>query len=126
MRGGGREFYEFSWPGKRASIIEANAPITKTLRPCVEDSKDWQNTKNLYIEGDNLEALKILQESYLGKVKMIYIDPPYNTGNDFVYKDDFSQSEANYSDSVGQKMSVEKNYLRTLNQMEDSIQTGVL
>ena len=101
--GGGREFYEFSWPGKRASIIEANAPITKTLRPCVEDSKDWQNTKNLYIEGDNLEALKILQESYLGKVKMIYIDPPYNTGNDFVYKDDFSQSEANYSDSVGQK-----------------------
>ena len=101
--GGGREFYEFTWPGKRASIIEANAPITKTLRPCVEDSKDWQNTKNLYIEGDNLEALKILQESYLGKVKMIYIDPPYNTGNDFVYKDDFSQSEANYSDSVGQK-----------------------
>ena len=103
MRGGGREFYEFTWPGKRASIIEANAPITKTLRPCVEDSKDWQNTKNLYIEGDNLEALKILQESYLGKVKMIYIDPPYNTGNDFIYKDKFSQSKDEYSEFVGQR-----------------------
>ena len=100
---GGREFYEFTWPGKRASIIEANAPITKTLRPCVEDSKDWQNTKNLYIEGDNLEALKILQESYLGKVKMIYIDPPYNTGNDFIYKDKFSQSKDEYSEFVGQR-----------------------
>ena len=99
----GREYYEFTWPGKKAAILEANSPITKTLRPCKEESKDWLNTKNLYIEGDNLEALKILQESYLGKVKMIYIDPPYNTGNDFVYKDDFSQSEANYSDSVGQK-----------------------
>ena len=99
----GREYYEFTWPGKKAAILEANAPITKTLRPCVEDSKDWQNTKNLYIEGDNLEALKILQESYLGKVKMIYIDPPYNTGNDFVYKDDFSKSEDGYSESIGQK-----------------------
>ena len=99
----GREYYEFTWPGKKAAILEANSPITKTLRPCVEDSKDWQNTKNLYIEGDNLEVLKILQESYLGKVKMIYIDPPYNTGKDFVYKDDFSLSKEEYSKSVGQK-----------------------
>lgn len=99
----GREYYEFTWPGKKAAILEANSPITKTLRPCVEDSKDWQNTKNLYIEGDNLEALKILQESYLGKVKMIYIDPPYNTGNDFIYKDKFSQSKDEYSEFVGQR-----------------------
>lgn len=99
----GRENYEFTWPGKKAAILEANTPITKTLRPCVEDSKNWENTKNLYIEGDNLEALKILQESYIGKVKMIYIDPPYNTGNDFVYKDDFSKSESDYSESIGQK-----------------------
>lgn len=98
----GREYYEFTWPGKKAAILEANAPITKTLRPCVEDGKDWQNTKNLYIEGDNLEALKILQESYLGKVKMIYIDPPYNTGNDFVYKDDFKKTYGDYSESIEQ------------------------
>ena len=99
----GREYYEFTWPGKKAAILEANSPITKTLRPCKEESKDWQNTKNLYIEGDNLEALKILQESYLGKVKMIYIDPPYNTGNDFIYKDKFSQSKDEYSEFVGQR-----------------------
>ena len=74
--GGGREFYEFAWPGKKASILESNASITKTLRPSVEDSKNWESTKNLYIEGDNLEVLKILREGYLGKVKMIYIDPP--------------------------------------------------
>lgn len=81
----GDEHYEFTWVGKKASIVEANKPIRKTLRPCPEESKDWDTTENLYIEGDNLEVLKLLQESYLGKVKMIYIDPPYNTGNDFIY-----------------------------------------
>jgi len=85
----GGECYDFTWPGKRAAIAEAARPIRKTLRPCKAESKDWDTTENLYIEGDNLEVLKLLQESYLGKVKMIYIDPPYNTGNDFVYRDDF-------------------------------------
>ncbi len=78
----GEECYEFTWVGKKAAMAEAARPITKTLRPVKEDSREWDTTENLYIEGDNLEALKILQESYLGKVKMIYIDPPYNTGND--------------------------------------------
>ena len=93
----GDEAYEFNWVGKKAAIVEANKPIRKTLRPCPEESVDWDNSQNLYIEGDNLEVLKLLQESYLGKVKMIYIDPPYNTGNDFVYADEFirSQSEEN-------------------------------
>ena len=85
----GDEAYEFTWVGKKEAIVEANKPIRKTLRPCVAESKDWDTTENLYIEGDNLEVLKLLQESYLGKVKMIYIDPPYNTGNDFIYADDF-------------------------------------
>ena len=89
----GNEKYEFTWVGKKASIIEANKPIRKTLRPVKEESVNWDNTKNLYIEGDNLEALKLLQESYLGKVKMIYIDPPYNTGNDFIYNDNFKGGE---------------------------------
>lgn len=89
----GDEAYEFTWVGKKAAIVEANKPIRKTLRPCVEESKDWDTTENLYIEGDNLEVLKLLQESYLGKVKMIYIDPPYNTGNDFIYADDFMRSQ---------------------------------
>jgi len=81
----GSEAYEFTWVGKKAAIVEANKPIRKTLRPCKEDSVNWDTTENLYIEGDNLEVLKLLQESYLGAVKMIYIDPPYNTGNDFIY-----------------------------------------
>lgn len=89
----GDEAYEFTWVGKKAAIVEANKPIRKTLRPCVAESKDWDNTENLYIEGDNLEVLKLLQESYLGKVKMIYIDPPYNTGHDFVYRDSFQRSK---------------------------------
>ena len=89
----GDEAYEFTWVGKKASIVEANKPIRKTLRPCPEESKDWDTTENLYIEGDNLEVLKLLQESYLGKVKMIYIDPPYNTGNDFIYADAFMRSQ---------------------------------
>lgn len=98
----GDEAYEFTWAGKKAAIVEANRPIRKTLRPCLEESKDWDNTENLYIEGDNLEVLKLLQESYLGQVKMIYIDPPYNTGNDFIYRDDFDQSIEEYSEEIGQ------------------------
>ena len=97
----GDEAYEFTWVGKRAAIAEAGRPIRKTLRPCVEESKNWDTTENLYIEGDNLNVLKLLQESYLGKVKMIYIDPPYNTGNDFIYRDDFSQSSEEYEDEAG-------------------------
>ncbi|MCM1124487.1 MAG: site-specific DNA-methyltransferase [Eubacterium sp.] len=100
--GGGAEAYEFTWVGKKAAIVEANKPIRKTLRPCPEESVDWDTTENLYIEGDNLEVLKLLQESYLGKVKMIYIDPPYNTGNDFIYRDDFTQSQEEYSEESGQ------------------------
>ena len=92
----GDERYDFTWVGKRAALQEAAKPIRKTLRPCPEESVDWENTKNLYIEGDNLEVLKLLQNSYMGKVKMIYIDPPYNTGNDFVYHDDFHQTKKNY------------------------------
>ena len=87
---GNEERYQFTWPDKKKSVLLANAPINKTLRPCREESVDFDNTENIYIEGDNLEVLKLLQETYLGKVKMIYIDPPYNTGNDFVYNDDFS------------------------------------
>lgn len=87
---GNRERYRLEWPGKREAIVTANLPTTKTLRPVREDSVDFDNTENLYIEGDNLEVLKLLQESYFGKIKMIYIDPPYNTGKDFVYKDNFA------------------------------------
>lgn len=97
----GDEAYEFTWVGKRAAIAEAGRPIRKTLRPCVEESKNWDTTENLYIEGDNLDVLKLLQESYLGKVKMIYIDPPYNTGNDFIYRDNFAQSREEYEDEAG-------------------------
>lgn len=96
------EKYEFTWVGKNEAKAEANRPIRKTLRPVVADSKDWDNTKNLYIEGDNLDALKLLQESYLGKVKMIYIDPPYNTGNDFVYCDNFKMGCAEFIEKSGQ------------------------
>ena len=97
----GDECYEFTWVGKKASVVEANKPIRKTLRPCPEESKDWDITENLYIEGDNLEVLKLLQESYLGKVKMIYIDPPYNTGNDFIYADDFMRSQQEENEQMG-------------------------
>ena len=97
----GDEAYEFTWVGKKAAIVEANKPIRKTLRPCVAESKDWDTTENLYIEGDNLEVLKLLQESYLGKVKMIYIDPPYNTGNDFIYADDFMRSQEEENVQMG-------------------------
>ena len=97
----GDEAYEFTWVGKKAAIVEANKPIRKTLRPCPDESVDWDTTENLYIEGDNLEVLKLLQESYLGKVKMIYIDPPYNTGNDFIYADDFRISSGEYDAESG-------------------------
>ena len=99
---GPEERYQFTWPDKRNAIRLANAPTTKTLRPCREESVDFDNTQNLYIEGDNLDVLKILRENYLGKVKMIYIDPPYNTGNDFVYNDDFSQTSSEYIAESGQ------------------------
>ena len=97
-----QERYQFTWPDKRKAILAANAPINKTLRPCREENVDFDNTENLYIEGDNLEVLKLLQETYLGKVKMIYIDPPYNTGNDFVYRDDFKQNAGEYVENSGQ------------------------
>lgn len=97
----GSEAYEFTWVGKKAAIVEANKPIRKTLRPCKEESVDWDTTENLYIEGDNLEVLKLLQESYLDSIKVIYIDPPYNTGNDFIYRDDFKQSPDEYEDDLG-------------------------
>lgn len=99
---GNEERYQFTWPDKKKSVLLANAPINKTLRPCREESVDFDNTENLYIEGDNLEVLKLLQETYLGKIKMIYIDPPYNTGNDFVYEDDFAQSTDEYLANSGQ------------------------
>ena len=97
----GDEAYEFTWVGKKAAIVEANKPIRKTLRPCPEESKNWDTTENLYIEGDNLEVLKLLQESYLGKVKMVYIDPPYNTGHDFVYPDSFIMDNDEYNEGTG-------------------------
>jgi len=99
---GNEERYQFTWPDKKKSILLANAPLNKTLRPCCEESVDFDTTENLYIEGDNLEVLKLLQETYLGKIKMIYIDPPYNTGNDFVYEDDFAQSTEEYMANSGQ------------------------
>ncbi|WP_396179004.1 site-specific DNA-methyltransferase [Flavobacterium sp.] len=100
---GNKERYRLEWPGKREAIVTANLPINKTLRPAREESVDFDNTENLYIEGDNLEVLKLLQESYLGKIKMIYIDPPYNTGKDFVYKDNFTQDTDEYQEEAGLK-----------------------
>jgi len=107
---GPQERYHLNWPGKREALLTANAPIAKTLRPCKEESVNFDTTENLFIEGDNLEALKLLQETYLGKVKMIYIDPPYNTGNDFIYEDDFSENSeefltrSNQKDEVGNRL----------------------
>ena len=109
---GPQERYHLDWPGKREAILAANAPIAKTLRPCREESVDFDSTKNIFIEGDNLDALKLLQETYLGKVKLIYIDPPYNTGNDFVYQDDFAENarayleRSNQMDQAGNRMLV--------------------
>jgi len=100
---GPQERYRLDWPGKREALVTANTPITKTLRPCREESLDFDTTENLFIEGDNLEALKLLQETYLGKIKMIYIDPPYNTGNDFIYDDNYSIRKAEYEQGTGQR-----------------------
>lgn len=99
---GPRERYQFTWPDKNKAKVLANTPTTMTLRPCRDKSVDFDDTKNLYIEGDNLEVLKILRETYLGKIKIIYIDPPYNTGNDFVYADDFSMKSKEYSIRSGE------------------------
>ena len=100
---GREERYQFTWPDKKKSVLLANAPISKTLRPCREESVDFDNTENLYIEGDNLEVLKLLQETYLGKIKMIYIDPPYNTGKDtFLYNDDFTVHSDAFANLAGQ------------------------
>lgn len=100
---GPQERYHLNWPGKRNALLTANAPIAKTLRPCREESVDFDTTENLFIEGDNLDALKLLQETYLGKVKMIYIDPPYNTGNDFIYADNFAESTDEFLKGSGQR-----------------------
>ena len=102
---GPQERYHLNWPGKREALLTANAPIAKTLRPCRDESADFDTTKNLFIEGDNLDALKLLQETYLGEVKMIYIDPPYNTGNDLIYEDDFSINGNEYLLRSNQKVS---------------------
>ena len=107
---GPRERYTLSWPGKNKAILTANAPIAKTLRPCEEESVDFENTKNIFIEGDNLDVLKLLQETYLNKVAMFYIDPPYNTGNDFIYDDDFAEDaeaflkRSNQKDEAGNRL----------------------
>ena len=108
------EAYEFNWVGKQAARAEVLEPIKKTLRPVKEDSVDWDNTQNLYIEGDNLEVLKLLQKSYLGKVKMIYIDPPYNTGNDFVYHDDFAMSADEYAEASGSVDELGNKYIKNM------------
>ena len=99
---GRRERYQFTWPGKAKARLEARTPTAKTMRPCPEKSVDWETTQNLYVEGDNLEALKIMRETYAGKVKLIYIDPPYNTGHDFIYDDDFAETHAEYAASSGE------------------------
>ena len=96
------EKYSFTWPGKIQAIKESQKTSSGTLRPCKEESKNWDSTENLYIEGDNLEVLKLLQKSYNNKIKIIYIDPPYNTGNDFIYKDDYSNNLENYLELSGQ------------------------
>lgn len=108
------EAYEFNWVGKQAARAEVLQPTKKTLRPVKEDSVDWDNTQNLYIEGDNLEVLKLLQKSYLGKVKMIYIDPPYNTGNDFVYHDDFAMSADEYAEASGAVDELGNKYIKNM------------
>lgn len=125
---GNQERYQFTWPGKREAMRLANTPSNMTLRPDRESSVDFDSTENLYIEGDNLEVLKLLRENYLGKVKMIYIDPPYNTGNDFVYEDDFSQTAGEFKDKAACLTIVATCFLTstqsTLKVMAVSIQIG--
>lgn len=121
---GPQERYQFTWPGKREAILLANAPTTNVLRPLPEKSVDFKHTKNVYIEGDNLEALKILRETYMGKIKMIYIDPPYNTGNDFVYKDNFRSNTEDFLKKSGD-IDEDNNRLESIiHQMVVSIQIG--
>lgn len=110
----GEEFYQFTWPGKAEARRETARSIRKTLRPVPEDSVDWDTTQNLYIEGDNLEVLKLLQKSYMGKVKMIYIDPPYNTGNDFIYNDNFAQSAEQHDKEQGDTDELGNRYRKNL------------
>jgi adenine-specific DNA-methyltransferase len=124
---GPRERYHLDWPGKREALLTANAPIAKTLRPCRAESVDFDTTQNLLIEGDNLDALKLLQETYLNKVKMIYIDPPYNTGNDFIYADDFAENADDYlqkSNQVDNSGGGGANYVPIPKQREDFIPIG--
>ena len=121
---GPQERYQLNWPGKREALITANAPIAKTLRPAREESVNFDTTRNLFIEGDNLDALKLLQETYLGKVKMIYIDPPYNTGNDFIYDDDFAEDSDAFLKRSNQKDEGGNGWLRIPMQMENSILIG--
>ena len=99
---GPQERYRLDWPGKREALLTANTPVAKTLRPCREESVDFDTTQNLFIEGDNLDALKLLQETYLGRVKMIYIDPPYNTGRNLIYRNDYSETMSNFLERSGQ------------------------
>lgn len=122
---GKRPRYEFMWPDKYNAILTANAPTRSTLRPCREESVDFDNTENLYIKGDNLETLKVLRNSYKGKIKMIYIDPPYNTGNDFVYEDDFAQSTDEYLENSGQ-VDEEGNRLKANNESNGKFHTDWL
>lgn len=123
---GNEERYQFTWPDKKKSVLLANAPINKTLRPCREESVDFDNTENLYIEGDNLEVLKLLQETYLGEIKMIYIDPPYNTGNDFVYNDEFGMRNGTKSAEIMTKTEIKSpaNLRKIQKATEDFIPIG--
>lgn len=120
----GQERYQMTWPGKRESVVLANSSTTDTLRPCREESVDFDNTQNLYIEGDNLTVLKLLRETYLGKVKMIYIDPPYNTGNDFIYKDDFAVESEAWRKKSGEYDEAGNRLAGTPNRTEGTTATG--
>ncbi len=121
---GPQERYQLNWPGKREALLAANAPITKTLRPYREESVDFDTTNNLFIEGDNLEVLKLLQETYLGKVKLIYIDPPYNTGKDFIYKDRFVASKEDFEKATGERTKEGGRLVRIPKAVDVSIRTG--
>jgi adenine-specific DNA-methyltransferase len=111
---GAQERYQLNWPGKRAALLNANAPIAKTLRPCPEESVDFETTKNIFIEGENLDTLKLLQQSHAGAIDLIYIDPPYNTGENFIYRDRFAMREKDYHLASGQKDRVGKQLVANL------------
>lgn len=120
----GKERYQMTWPGKRQAIVLANTSTTDTLRPCKEESVDFDNTQNLYIEGDNLNVLKLLRETYLSKIKMIYIDPPYNTGNDFIYNDDFAMESGEWRTESGDFDEQGNRLVKTSKAMADSTPIG--